>query len=181
MTISAPRVFVIVATAVGGCLFALAACSDSEEMVTPAPSAEAGDSGLPDARLAGDVVQLVDAECAEGKLGAPTGESCVGFGTGTPCDRACGIPAYGYVCFNGGPPNQPACLQMTKSSLGETYCCPELGCVPQPDQDTKCTSAATPHRYQCPPGEEGGITAPPPGCADGGSGPTAVERFFCCP
>jgi hypothetical protein len=186
MSTCAPRVvlFAACAAALGGSVFFLDACSsDPAEPPAEEASAEAGDTGL-DRRSDSvvDVVQLVDAQCPVGTLGPQTGETCVGFGKGTPCDPECGIPAYGYVCFNGGPPSFTGCLQMTKTSLGETYCCPELRCVAQPDQDTMCASAAgTPHRYQCPPDEDGGTTAPPPGCVETGSGGSAVEHFFCCP
>jgi hypothetical protein len=124
----------------------------------------------------------VDASCPKGKVVASTGETCIGFGKGTPCDTACGLPAYGFVCFNGGPPGFAGCIQASSTgSFGETYCCPDNKCVPQPDQDKECKSAGTPHRYQCPPDGMGGSVAPPAGCADGGGGGSAVERFYCCP
>lgn len=116
-----------------------------------------------------------DAACPKPKVAPATGETCIGFGKGMPCDPACGLPQYGYVCFNGGPPGFAGCVQASASSLGETYCCPDDKCVPQPDQDTKCSSG-TPHRYQCPPN-----VMPPAGCGDGGSGGSNVERFYCCP
>lgn len=108
------------------------------------------------------------------------GETCIGFGTGTPCG-ANGNPDYGYVCFNGSPPGFTGCKQASSSAFGETYCCPDNKCVAQPDQDKECKAAGTPHRYQCPPDGMGGSVAPPAGCADGGSGGSAVERFYCCP
>lgn len=123
-----------------------------------------------------------DASCPKGKAVPSTGETCIGFGKGSPCDTACGLPAYGFVCFNGGPPGFTGCIQASStSSFGETYCCPDNKCVPQPDQDKECKSAGTPHRYQCPPDGMGGSVAPPAGCADAGAGGSAVERFYCCP
>lgn len=124
----------------------------------------------------------LDASCPKSKVVASTGETCIGFGKGTPCDTACGLPAYGFVCFNGGPPGFAGCVQASSTgSFGDTYCCPENKCVPQPDQDKACKAAGTPHRYQCPPDGTGGSVAPPAGCADGGGGGSAVERFYCCP
>jgi hypothetical protein len=122
-----------------------------------------------------------DASCPKGKVLPSTGETCIGFGKGSPCDTACGLPAYGFVCFNGGPPGFAGCVQASSSSFGESYCCPDNRCVPQPDQDKECKAAGTPHRYQCPPDGMGGSVAPPAGCADAGGGGSAVERFYCCP
>jgi hypothetical protein len=122
-----------------------------------------------------------DASCPKGKVLPSTGETCIGFGKGTPCDTACGLPAYGFVCFNGGPPGFLGCIQASSTgSFGDTYCCPDNTCVPQPDQDKECKAAGTPHRYQCPPDGMGGNVAPPAGCADAGAAST-VEHFYCCP
>ena len=124
----------------------------------------------------------IDAACAATKVQPSTGETCVGFGAGTGCDTACGLPKYGYVCFNGGPPGLTGCVQASSTgSFGDTYCCPDNECVAQPDQDKQCTTGGKPHRYQCPPDGMGGNVAPPTGCADGGSGGTDLERFYCCP
>lgn len=113
------------------------------------------------------------------------GETCIGFAKGKPCGAG-GLPDYGYVCFNGSPPGIAGCVLASSSSLGESWCCTENKCVAQPDQDTKecgpLVGAATPHRYQCPPrGGDAGTVAPPSGCADAGSGGTALEVFYCCP
>jgi hypothetical protein len=123
----------------------------------------------------------LDASCPKGKVLPSTGETCVGFGKGTPCDTACGLPAYGFVCFNGGPPGFAGCVQASSTGFGDTYCCPDNKCVPQPDQDKECKAVGTPHRYQCPPDGTGGNVAPPAGCADAGGGGSAVEHFYCCP
>ena len=108
------------------------------------------------------------------------GETCIGFAKGTPCG-ANGLPDYGYVCFNGSPPGIAGCKLATSSAFGETYCCTENKCVAQPDQDKTCKAAGTHHRYQCPPEGDAGSVAPPVGCADAGSGGSALERFYCCP
>jgi hypothetical protein len=119
----------------------------------------------------------VDASCPTTKVLPDKGETCVGFGKGTPCDTACGLPAYGYVCFNGGPPGFAGCVQASSTgSFGDTYCCPENKCVPQPDQDKECKTAGKPHRYQCPPD-----VAPASGCTPIDAGGSAVENFTCCP
>ena len=165
--------------AVGGMTAAVDGCgSDSPAKTGTGEESDGGadsPTSLPDAAA-------LDASCPKGKVVASTGETCIGFGKGTPCDMACGLPAYGFVCFNGGPPGFAGCVQASSTgSFGDTYCCPDNRCVPQPDQDKECKSAGTPHRYQCPPDGMGRGVAPPPGCADGGSGSSAVERFYCCP
>jgi poly(hydroxyalkanoate) depolymerase family esterase len=117
------------------------------------------------------------AACPTPKVLPDKGETCIGFGKGTPCDTACGLPAYGYVCFNGGPPGFAGCVQAsTTGSFGDTYCCPENKCVPEPDQDKECKTAGKPHRFQCPPD-----VAPPAGCTAIDAGASAVENFTCCP
>lgn len=139
--------------------------------------------GASDSALGPDGGTAGDGACPTPKVLPSTGETCVGFGAGTGCDTACGLPAYGYVCFNGGPPGFANCVQASSTgAFGDTYCCPDNKCVPQPDQDNECTTAAgKPHRYQCPPDGAGGNVAPPNGCADGGVGGSALERFYCCP
>ncbi|MDB4937930.1 MAG: Poly(3-hydroxybutyrate) depolymerase [Labilithrix sp.] len=169
--------------------FALVAngCSDDTTATTPASgdaatTGEGGDDGgaASDAHTASDGASN-DASCPTGKAVPDKGETCIGFGKGTPCGAACGLPAFGYVCFNGGPPGFAGCLQAGTTSFGDTYCCPENECVPQPDQDKECKTAGKPHRYQCPPDESGSPVAPPAGCAGTDAGSTALETFYCCP
>jgi hypothetical protein len=147
-----------------------------------AGNGDAGDAALANETGATDAGATVDAACAATKVLPSTGETCVGFGAGTGCDTTCGLPKYGYVCFNGGPPGFAGCVQASSTgSFGDTYCCPDNKCVPQPDQDKQCTSAGKPHRYQCPPDGASGNVTPPSGCADGGLGGSALEHFYCCP
>lgn len=142
--------------------------SSTNEEDASEPEADAGkDSSTPKA----------DAEAGASN----TGETCVGFGKGTPCGAGAFPQEYGYVCFNGGPPGFTGCKQASKTAFGETWCCAENKCVAQPDQDAKeCKTAGKPHRYQCPPNGSGGNVAPPAGCTGGDAG-TAVEVFYCCP
>lgn len=141
---------------------------------------DAGSSGMDSSTTPPDGGK-VDSSCPPGKVVPDKGETCVGFGKGAPCGTTCGLPPYGYVCMNGGPPGFAGCVQASATSFGETYCCPENKCVPQPDQDALCKTAGKPHRYQCPPDGNGGSVAPPASCIDGGTGGSAVERFYCCP
>ena len=155
------------------------------------PSADpgAGDGSTPDAPSArpdgalDEDASLADSgpdSAADGGASGK-GETCIGFARGAPCG-ANGFADYGYVCFNGSPPGIAGCkLATSTGSFGDTYCCTENKCVAQPDQDKECKAAGTPHRYQCPPQGDGGAVAPPAGCADGGSGGSAVEHFSCCP
>jgi hypothetical protein len=127
-----------------------------------------------------------DANCPATKVVAAAGETCVGFGKHPdPCDTACGIPAYGYACFEGSPPGFTGCVQARDNGiLGETYCCPDNACVAQPDQDGMCAGVeggGKPKRYQCPPNDSGGNVAPPAGCVEHNSGGSPVEKFYCCP
>ncbi len=125
----------------------------------------------------------LDSSCPTPKTMPATGETCTGFGaTSDPCDPACGLPAYGYVCFNGGPPGFTGCVQARASSLGDTYCCPKNDCVAEPDQDSQCNGVTgKPHLFQCPPdGTDGGSVPIPSGCsakAVGGS----PYAYACCP
>lgn len=136
-----------------------------------------GDAG--DAMSVDDAAADVgsDAACMMGTAANKTGETCVGFGRGQPCSNACG--AFGYVCFNGGPPNLNGCREMRTSGLGNTYCCPDLACVRQPDQDNKCPNPR-PQRYQCL-DADAGAPMPPAGCQEDVAARQPGSRFFCCP
>lgn len=167
--------------------FAIDGCGSD---ATPqAPSGEAGVA--PDAPGSnGDGSTAADSARPDGgNDGAPavdsgpssTGETCIGFAKGTPCGSG-GLPDYGYVCFGGSPPGIAGCvLGSSTGSFGDTWCCTENKCVAQPDRDKECTAPGTPHRYQCPPQGDAGNTPPPLGCADGGTGASALERYYCCP
>lgn len=138
--------------------------------------------GARDAAATSDGSPGTDGGCPAPVVKPSTGETCVGFGAGDPCKTACGLPAYGYVCFNGGPPGFAGCVQASSTgAFGDTYCCPDDKCVAQPDQDGMCTTAGKSHRFQCPPDGAGGNVAPASGCVDGGFGGSALEHFFCCP
>jgi|GEM_PF-1874605 len=187
------------AFALAGSVLVVEACSSNISSVGIIEDPDAGTDGssqpkpdssvVPDdASTNGDVVIGPeaggrDASCATGVTKPATGETCIGFGKKSPCDPACGLPEYGYVCFNGGPPGFAGCLQTQASAFGETYCCPSNACVPQPDQDGMCAAVAgKPHRYQCPPkGPDAGNVDPPAGCVESGSGASEVEKFYCCP
>jgi hypothetical protein len=124
-----------------------------------------------------------DSGCPTPRTMPATGETCTGFGKESPCEPACGLPAYGYVCFNGGPPGFNGCVQVRSSSLGETYCCPHNDCVAEPDQDKQCSGVSgKPHLYQCPPSDvDGGAVAPPSGsCASKSIGGSRYA-YYCCP
>jgi hypothetical protein len=181
------------AASAGGIAFAIDGCGSDSGAVdggatSDAPSAKEASSD--DSGSGGNDSSTTppdggggDGGCPPGKVVPDKGETCIGFGKGTPCGSAgaCGLPAYGYVCLNGGPPGFMGCVQASSTSFGETYCCPDNRCVPQPDQDKQCKTAGKTHRYQCPPDGNGGSVAPPAGCEDGGAGGSAVERFYCCP
>ena len=173
---------------VGAC-----ASDESDPPTSSTPDADAsvdraapdsGEQPIPDASAGQDAgADAADGSCPPTKVVPDAGETCIGFGKkADPCDPACGLPAYGYVCFGGQPPGFAGCVQARASSLGETYCCPENKCVAQPDQDGMCAAVqGKPHRYQCPPLEGGGNAAPPAGCTESGSGGTELEKFYCCP
>lgn len=188
-------VLVVSATCAGSSALFIDGCgSDSGDVATgptsDAPSGKEGGDEQTDASAAakdgGADGSSTDAgadagSCSKGKVRPATGETCVGYGKGSPCSAECG--EYGYVCFqNGGPPGFAGCLLINDNGqFGQTYCCTENKCVAQPDEDGKCTTPGKTHRYQCPPDGNGGHVAPPAGCADGGAGDTALERFYCCP
>jgi hypothetical protein len=109
------------------------------------------------------------------------GETCVGFGAGAPCDASCG--KFGYVCFSGGPPNAMNCREMRTSAIvGNTYCCTDLVCARQPDQDTKCAGSRTfTRRFQCPLNAAGGLLVqPPPDCEEDKDAGIKGSKFYCC-
>lgn len=139
--------------------------------------AEAGDAAPEDA----GADAATSLACTGAKTVADAGETCNGFGKGAPCDT-CTPAGYGYVCVGGGPPNIAGCVQVSATSLGETYCCPTNDCVAEPDQDSKCSGkAGKAHRYQCPPTDaDGGFATPPPGCVDV-STPADPYPYYCCP
>ena len=187
------RALLLVLTASSGAALALVVDGCGSDSTAPGPNSDAagqesGSDGDPGADGGSDSEAVLpdaaalDANCPKGKVLPSTGETCIGFGKGSPCDPACGLGEYGYVCFNGGPPGFTGCIQASSTgSFGDTYCCPQNRCVPQPDLDSKCRTAGQPHHYQCPPDGTGGAVAPPAGCGDGGSGGSAVEKFYCCP
>jgi hypothetical protein len=121
--------------------------------------------------------------CAVGVTVFDAGDTCVGYGTGGSCQSACGLPAYGYVCLGGGPPNVSGCVRAGADSpvFGATYCCSELKCVRSSFQDPECAEAgAPPLYYQCATASDGGpLVAPGGGCV-ATSGP-APYNYFCCP
>jgi hypothetical protein len=191
-------VLALTLTTAGAFALAVDGCGSDSGDVEPGPTSDApsgregsagedgaspGSDGGTDAPIAADAeAGAVEAgSCSKGQVRPATGETCVGYGKGTPCNAECG--EYGYVCFeNGGPPGFAGCLLINDNGqFGQTYCCTENKCVAQPDQDGMCTTAGKTHRYQCPPDGNGGSVAPPAGCVDGGSGGTALERFYCCP
>lgn len=199
MSVRLSRLLVIATSlSAGGLVLAIDGCGTDNGDPPSAPTSDApsgkdasnegddddsstGDDAGTDAHALPDSGTETDAgSCSKGKIKPATGETCVGFGKGTPCDVACG--EYGYVCFNGGPPGFTDCREINDNgSFGSTYCCAQNRCVPQPDQDGMCTTAGKTHRYQCPPDGLGGNVTPPAGCVDGGSGGSQVERFYCCP
>lgn len=144
----------------------------------PVSTSDGGDAGIV-SDAASDAPVVSDASCSS-PAASKVGETCVGFGKGSPCDSVCG--EYGYVCFNGGPPNIAGCREMRTSAIvGNTYCCPTLACVREPDQDTKCTNAARPKRYQCAAAADGGaLIMPVTACEEDVASRSPGSNFYCC-
>lgn len=168
---SAVRPFVLLSL-LASSLLLFNACS-SDDPPKGENTSDAGQSADDDDEEADDD----DAKC--GPVVTTSGETCVGFGEGDPCDASCG--RYGYVCFGGAPPGIEGCHKVRDTAAGETYCCAKNDCVAQPDQDSMCSDSAKPHRFQCPPDSKDGNVAPPSGCKETKSGATEVEKFYCCP
>ncbi|MBL9113165.1 MAG: hypothetical protein JNM74_28020 [Myxococcales bacterium] len=142
------------------------------------PKDASADAASPDATSA----DASDPDAACGDAGVTTfgpGDTCAPFGEGTPCGGGC-VPKYGYVCTGGGPPNLTGCRQMSNSTFGGTYCCPELSCVRSTFQDKDC--AGKPGKTQmrvCPVDAQKNLRAPPPAGCEVVTGPE--YRYFCCP
>jgi hypothetical protein len=163
-------------------VLAMHGCSSDGDDVDP-DAGMAYEDGVPEVGRP-DVGSSIDAGEAGNDAGsdaAKSGETCTGFGKGSPCGDA-GLPLYGYICVNGGPPGFVGCVQASASAFGETYCCPSNDCVAEPDQDPQCTGVSgKPHLYQCPPdGTDGGSVAPTAGCA-AKSLPGSPYAYYCCP
>lgn len=178
-------------------LLALEACSD--DPTTPDATTDGGgldgstkndtgggmdgntsDSDVPEK----DAATPDDGACPGPIVTTTNGETCTGFGTqGGTCDPSCGQP-YGYICFEGAPPNIKGCReQRVSATLGNTYCCPKNECVERPDRTIDCAAVAGKKRhFQCPPlpGDAGNVTAPA-GCVETNSGSSSVEKYYCCP
>lgn len=160
--------------------------ADDTDVIDAGTAHEAGtaahaDAAIPDAAR--------DVECPNAEIVPDAGDTCAGFGTGESCNAACGLPPYGYVCTNGGPPGFAGCKRVSSSALlGGTYCCPDLKCVRVMSQDSACDAdagadagdaGATPLLYQCATTSDGGLVAnPAPGCREISGLP--VYRYFCC-
>ena len=147
---------------------------DSTESPPATVDASAEASGGGDARVTPD-------GCSSGEIVTQEGDTCAAFGAGVPCDPACNIPPYGYVCSNGGPPGFAGCVRMSNSALlGGTYCCPDLRCVRVVSRDSACTDAGSAsHLYQCATASDGGlVSSPASGCIEVHGLP--VYRYFCC-
>lgn len=121
-----------------------------------------------------------DAAC--GDAGVTTfgpGDTCAPFGEGTPCGGGC-VPKYGYVCTGGGPPNLTGCHQMSNSTFGGTYCCPDLSCVRSTFQDKDCSGKPGKTQMRvCPVDAQKNLRAQPPAGCEEVTGPE--YRYFCCP
>jgi hypothetical protein len=166
--------------------------SDDATGTSSAPETEGGtgDGGAggpgKDGEPATDAPATPDVAAEGGSCRGPivtgNGETCIGHGKGSSCDPACGQP-YGYLCVDGPPPGFSGCRETQTSALGNSYCCPKNECVAEPDQNGVCADAdaGKTKRFQCPPDESGGHVAPPSGCVEHNSGPTELEKFYCCP
>ncbi len=167
----------------------IGACSDDETGTTNSgdDAGAGGDTsttetsppqGVPTIDAGTDSNMGADSASCPGEIKTGNGETCIGYGTGSTCDPACGQP-YGYVCFDGPPPGFTGCREISTSALvGNSYCCPKNDCVAQPDQNGACgdAGASTTKRFQCPPG-----STAPAGCVEHNSGSTNLEKFYCCP
>lgn len=158
--------------------------STSSSSTSSSSSSSGGTDGGTDAPVVTDSGNDAKADaappvCTNGEVQPKTGQTCAGFGSFTPC-TTCTPSAFGYLCFDGGPPNIDGCTRVSKTAFGDTYCCSSNQCVAVPDQDSRCTGKpGGPHRYTCPPdGTDGGFVKPPAGCVfDTNMGyPT-----YCCP
>ncbi len=149
-----------------------------EDASTDAASTDATSSS--DASDAGTASDASPDGCVTGEVITASGDTCAGFGTGESCNSACGLPPYGYVCTNGGPPGFAGCMRVSESALlGGTYCCPELKCVRVTSQDGSCADAGAPLLYQCATADDGGLlAAPAAGCTEITGLPS--YRYFCC-
>lgn len=179
-----------------------AACGTGDPAAPSAPDAPGGDAGGPrvDAPVtpeAGGPTDApedapggdagVDAACALDGAAPPVaddglGETCTGYGEGDPCDPACAVPRYGYVCVGGSPPGLAGCRLLREGGvIGSTYCCPDLACVRQPDQDALCAAEGPrSRRFQCAAHADGGLEATPPAdCREVGDA-LPGSRFYCC-
>ena len=145
-----------------------------------APAPEAGVDGGVDARLDAPADAPRDS-CPSPETVTALGRDCIAFGAGSPCEAACGLPPFGYVC-GGGRPDAPGCVRVSESAeLGTgTYCCSELRCVRTPSIDFKCTSGTATKMRQCLEAPDGGPMADPgPGCIEANEPPP--YKYFCCP
>ena len=192
MTLAFSRFLTLVATAclASGVALAIDGCASDTPDPVGDPGSDAAspgkETGTSDKDSGGEPIADGGTDSAlpeqDAEAGASTtGETCIGFGKGTPCGTAT-FPDYGYVCFNGSPPGIAGCkLASSTGSFGDTYCCTENKCVAQPDQDKECKTAGAPRRFQCPPNGDAGPVMAPAGCISAGSGGSAVENFYCCP
>jgi len=155
-----------------GALFS--ACSSSND--APAETA-ATDSGADDSTNENEADSGAAEEdasaCDEDAGCVAANQDCIGFGEGSPCIDTSN--PYGYTCF-GGPP-MDECEIATESSLGTTYCCPELTCTHVASGDKMCSGGSV--YFECPTADGGLLVSPAEGCTPStGEGPYA---YFCCP